>query len=267
MPTILERYIGSGHRQVEGWLSDLAIAIIVALERLQRDFRIAGPVCEIGVHHGRLFILLHLLTRPGELSVAFDLFEMQHENVDRSGLGNRERLQANLATHGGEPDRVRLVADNSLRLTTARVLEACHGRPRLFSVDGGHTQETTYNDLRLARSCLCEGGLLILDDYFHESFPGVSEGTCRFMRGGQPLHPVAIGGNKFVFTTARDSARAYREHLATQFANQVYRTTAFGEDVLIFRPLTRRQRLAQTRLWQSVRHTPVGRLLRLLVSR
>ena len=62
---------------------------IVALGSVQKHLGIRGAVSEIGVHHGRLFILLHLLTEASEASVAWDLFESQNDKADGSGRGNK----------------------------------------------------------------------------------------------------------------------------------------------------------------------------------
>jgi hypothetical protein len=48
---------------------------------------ITGNVAEIGVHHGRLFILLYLLTSPDERALAVDLFSGQERNIGSSGHG------------------------------------------------------------------------------------------------------------------------------------------------------------------------------------
>ncbi len=67
-------------------------------------------------------------------------------------------------------------------------------------IDGGHSQEETYNDLRLCQSILVPGGLLALDDYFNPEYPGVCEGAVRFALE-QPcaLAPLAIGFHKVLF--------------------------------------------------------------------
>jgi hypothetical protein len=247
----------------------MAIETIRELADLQQEMGIQGPVCEIGVHHGRLFLLLQLLTRPPERSVAIDLFEMQDENVDGSGKGSRDALLDNLRAHGCDLSRVELVTENSLRLTPERILSLCGAPPRLFSIDGGHTAEATRNDLALADRTVCEGGLVFLDDYFNASWPGVSEGTCTFVREDRErLMPVAITSNKFVFAAGREQAAAYRHRLlesvlvshAASTGAQV--STAFGAEVVCFEARPRLRQLAtQTRLWMNIRDTPVGRAL------
>ena len=258
------RYVTTGWRKVEGWLSELAVLEIVSLAGMQRKLGICGPICEIGVHHGRTFILLHLLTQPGELSAAFDLYELQNE---RNGQERKRRLLENLRKHHGDLDRVRVVTADSLRLTPQRIVESCAGRPRIFSIDGGRCAKTTYNDLALARRTLCDGGLVSVTDYFSEGWPEVSEGVCRFMRDNGDLHPVVIGGNKFFLTTSKELGHVYRDALASAFGVQARWSVVFNEPVLLLTPLTYRHRIVRTRLWQTIRDTSVGRGLRTLAYR
>ena len=266
MTSHLAKYAVAGHRRVEGWLGQGAVDVICEFARIQEEHEIQGPVCEIGVHQGRLFILLHLLTRPAERSLAIDLFERQDENVDESGCGARQALLNNLGLHGGDLSRIELLAENSLRLDAERIVTLCNGKPRLFSVDGGHTAEITRNDLRLARDSICEGGVVILDDYFNSQWPGVSEGTCRFMSAERgTLVPVAITSNKFFFSNSEQAASVYRSRLLRQHAEAGV-VTAFDSDVVWLEPRKRtlRQRVTAAPQWVRLRQTAVGRqLLRL----
>ncbi len=266
MSSRLDRYVAIGHREVEGWLQPAAIRALLVLAQVQRELDIAGPVCEIGVHEGRSFILLHLLTVPPERSVAIDLFERQHENADHSGAGDRNRLLRNLRIHGCDLDRIELITENSLHLSAARIVEACGGPSRMFSIDGGHTAEITYNDLTLAAGAVRDGGLVILDDFFNEAWPGVAEGACRFMaqRGG--LLPVAIGGNKFLFTTSPGFAAKYRERLEAVSGLAASSAIAFGHPVVVFRIPTLRDGAVRTHVWRAIRHTRIAHVLRKLAG-
>jgi hypothetical protein len=239
----LSRYAATGHHRVEGWLPDIAVAILLNLAGQQSSRGIRGPVCEIGVHHGRLFILLHLLTRGQELAAGWDLFEHQDENVDRSGRGDKSRLLENLHEHGCDLARVRIETANSLTLTRELILRTCGGQPRLFSVDGGHTADITFSDLRLAAESIQAGGLIVLDDFFNESWPGVAEGTCRYMAEPPlPLYPVVIGGNKFVFCGDAEAAREYQRHLTFEKTLRQRATTVFGHPVVAITPTPARAR-------------------------
>ena len=233
--TAFQAYVQRGHKVVGGWLDPSAIDIIATISRQQTKIGISGGLAEIGIHHGRLFILLHLLGQGSERSAAYDLFEMQDENVDASGLGDKSIFLDNLRRHGCDVERIVVKSRNSLDMTAAEV-RADAGPVRLFSVDGGHTADITASDLALAEASLCPGGIVILDDYFNEAWPGVSEGAARYLAlGASPLVPVAIGGNKFIFTNSAELAGQVSRRVA-RVAGQLRRQadqTAFGKPVIV----------------------------------
>jgi Methyltransferase domain len=276
----LSAYLRSGHKTVEGWLTPGAVALIEAIYAMQEADGIVGPVGEIGVHHGKLFILLYLLCRGEERAVAVDLFEHQEKNLDASGRGDEQQFRRNLEAHARDAARLRIIAGDSTELAPADLLAAAGGRFCLFSVDGGHTPEITTSDLALAGQTLAEGGVLILDDYFNEEWPGVSEGTNRFFAQGAriPLIPFAIGGNKLLFTTDRAHAACYIERLLRVDLDKALRnrylvqrkmTKLFGYDVLTYRffPVGVRQRLSRVGLWRRMRETALGRRIRRAANR
>lgn len=266
----LGRYVAGGHREVAGWLLQPAVDAILELGRIQSRLGVRGGVCEIGIHHGRSFILLHLLTAAGEHSAAYDLFEQQSENVDRSGLGDKDLFLLNLKRHACDQGRIVVKSRNSLDLTADEITADARGPVRLFSVDGGHTAEITASDLRLAEATLTPGGLVILDDFFNEAWPAVSEGACRHLfSGSSNLLPVAIGGNKFIFTNDAGRAAEYRAALASLPGYACKSETVFGAPVVVVQPQSRTvmSRLANLRLWRAVRGSAAGRALRPLALR
>jgi hypothetical protein len=89
--SLLDDYAANGNQQVEGWLLPTAVEIIRHLAGVQQELGIHGPACEIGVHHGRLFLLLHLLTIPPERSVAIDLFECRTKTSTARAKGAETR--------------------------------------------------------------------------------------------------------------------------------------------------------------------------------
>src|SRR6478735_1435937 len=60
--TSVDRYVRKGNFFVDGWLSSAAAATICTLSQRQRELNVVGSVAEIGIHHGKLFILLYLLS-------------------------------------------------------------------------------------------------------------------------------------------------------------------------------------------------------------
>ena len=259
-----DRYASAGYRRVSGWLTPLAVEGFVLLMNTQRKLGIGGPVCEVGVHLGKTFILLHLLTANDEFSVAFDLYELQNEEVGRE---RKRRLLEYLREHGGDAARVGIVTCDSLTLNPAQVEAACRGRPRIFSIDAGRSAGAVFSDLALAKDSIREGGIVSLTDYFQEGWPEVSEGAVRFMHERGGLHPVAIGGNKFYLTDSAGAAAKYQDALTSEFANRVRPSVVFGMPVLLLRPETLRTRVTRTKLWRAVRGTVLAARLRALGTR
>jgi len=259
---VLHKYLKNVHR-VEGWVTEEAIFLITTLNEAQIRLGVEGHVGEIGVHYGKLFVLLYLLARPEENAVAIDVFERQDLNVDHSGHGDYETLLTNLRSYAGGTDRLRVIKGDSTELRCEDVETAAGGRLRLFSIDGGHTARVTLHDLGTASGVLAEGGIALLDDYFNEAWPGVSEGTNQFfsLRGGPGLNlvPFAIGGNK-VFLSTPHHAGTYISHLLGRRGFCFIERELFGHPVICYCPPPESvaTRLTKTSVWQAIRDTPLG---------
>jgi hypothetical protein len=229
----LRLYLQRGH-DVEGWLDPYSAVFIASLGAIQLANDVTGATGEIGVHQGRLFILLDLLKRDAEHSVAIDVFENQHLNVDKSGCGDLGRFMANLTRWAGQARNVHMVRNSSLRVDAQDVIGRA-GRFRLLSIDGGHTEECALNDLRLAEQLLHPRGIAILDDHFNQGWPGVSSGTARYVfEAGGILRPFAISPNK-VYLADPQAHAFYRKLLKTAEADHFDRSSSlYGSLVDIY---------------------------------
>jgi hypothetical protein len=226
------RYLIFGQRKVAGWLDPDSAEIISALGDIQSAAGYHGAVGEIGVHHGKLFILLLLLAANGEGNFAIDVFEQQHLNIDRSGCGDREKFLANVRRWAGNDRKVSIIARSSFDVRREDIVERC-GSVRLASIDGGHTKECTINDLRLIESVLTEHGIIIVDDYFNSHWPDVSAGVAEYLLNRESeLLPFAISPNK-LYLTARANSAFYRAQLRQRFS--VFKVSRmFGADVDVY---------------------------------
>jgi hypothetical protein len=207
----LERYRNVGLSEVEGWFEPESAELMASLLLHQIEKGLAGGVAEIGVHHGRSFLLLANGLAPGEPAVALDVFEQQDQNADHSGKGDRGRFEANLERWA--PDvPVSVVAASSRDVTKDSAREV-FGRPRMFSVDGGHTAEITRHDLELAEASIAEGGVVVLDDMLNGHWLGVLTGTATYLLDEPGLLPFAISPNKLYLTDSAAAAADYTAHL------------------------------------------------------
>lgn len=267
----LSRYASAGCARVEGWLDVNDVQVLLAINEIQQGLEVSGHVGEIGVHHGKLFILLYLMRRPGERAVAVDIFDDQEANVDGSGLGCRATFLANLMTHAGNADNAIVIQKPSTELGLPEIAEAAGGPMRLFSIDGGHTADITYNDFSVVAAAMAPGGVIILDDYFNSSWPGVSEGTNRFVRDHpKTVFPFAISANKVMFSTSSEQAERYHREISKHdFGGRQRMSTLFGSPVVCYEwpTLTFSDRIARTGPWRRFRASSAGRITRRLLGR
>jgi hypothetical protein len=228
----LERYLRH-HAKVPGWLDAYSARFIAEIARIQVAHRFEGSVAEIGVHMGRLFILLRLLAAPSERALAIDVFQDQQLNIDGSGAGDERRFRANLE-QWASAHNVEIIQGSSLDVTANEIASKV-GQCRLLSIDGGHTAECTLNDLRLAEQVVTDFGVAILDDYFNPSWPDVTTGAAQFFGDSRTtLRPFAITPNKIYLTRQAYHGLYVAELRATQ--NDFYEKDSqmFGVPVAIF---------------------------------
>ncbi|WP_310526130.1 class I SAM-dependent methyltransferase [Nocardioides sp.] len=207
----LERYRSDGLAQVEGWFEPESAELMASLLLHQIGLGLGGGVAEIGVHHGRSFLLLANGLAPREPAVALDVFEHQEQNADHSGKGDRGRFEENLS-RWAPCVAVKIVARSSLEVTPASAREV-FGRPRMFSIDGGHTAEITRHDLELAQAGIADGGIVVLDDMLNGHWLGVLTGTATYLLDHPGLVPFAISPNKLYLTDSVAAATGYATHL------------------------------------------------------
>jgi len=198
--SFLQRYLQSFHR-IEGWFDYDAALLFMKYNQLAFDSAALGNVLEIGVHHGLSTIAIAALRGPGKQLTAIDLFDdQQDKNVSSSGCGDRRRFDNNMREFYADADFMRVITRPSSELTPSEL-----GSGFTFShIDGGHSPEEVYNDLKLCYDVTTEGGLIALDDYFNPEHPGVCEGAVEFaLRHPGWLRPLIAGYNKILFQKPR----------------------------------------------------------------
>ena len=152
---------------------------------------------EIGVHHGKLYILLNSVIDSKFSSYAVDIFSNQDLNIDGSGNGSLEIFKKNLMLfdiHKGA--NTVIIAGDSTDDGLMLRKRIGVGSMRFISIDGGHTAEHTINDLKISSELISNEGVVILDDILNHHWLGVIEGVVKFLDSKPTLIPFAIGHNK-----------------------------------------------------------------------
>jgi hypothetical protein len=214
MITSTFNYYFSHIDDVDGWLDKTSAIISHGLMRHQSAIGLTGPVCEIGVHHGKYFIALACGLRPNEKGIAIDLFESREENIEHPGLGERGMFDQNVERFLYPPS-ITVISANSTRLAADDI--STHGAVRFFSVDGRHTEAITSSDLHLAERSIATGGIVALDDILHQGWTGVISGYVRYRQEGGSLRAFALVPNKLLLTDV-GSAASYKNFMRTEFA-------------------------------------------------
>jgi len=194
--SFLQSYFDAFHR-ISGWFVFDAALMFMAYNQLIAAGGISGDTLEIGVYYGLSAIAVATLRGPQRRMYAVDLFEELGPNeAYGAGKSYREKFEEHMRVFFPSLDFLTPITAASGRLKSSNftpTFSFCH-------VDGGHSPEETFADLKFASDILMPGGLLALDDYFNPQHSGVCEGALNFRREHDGvLRPVAIGYNKVLF--------------------------------------------------------------------
>lgn len=215
-------------------MDDTTARVTDWLLQAQRDRGVTGNVMEIGIHHGRYFLVLANGLGENEAAVAIDVFDDQHLNRSQSGHGNWTTFVWNVARFAPLA-RVELVQANSTDLGDEFV--AANRGMRFVSIDGGHDRATTSSDLWLAERLVTAGAVIALDDIYRPDWSGVTAGLAHYLANRGALHPFAFVPNKLLLTTTTEWAETYRAMLRQGFGDYCDlhrpRLECFGFDDLL----------------------------------
>lgn len=208
----LDRYIARSMRSVVGYLSTLDAQLIATLLSVQDRENIPGHLCEIGVHHGRLFFLLALARRSGERALAIDIFEDDAMTANTSHAGRDRGLFVNADRLGIPLSDDEIVKSSSLDVQPVDIRARTAGGIRFFSVDGCHYRRFVENDVQLAAQTVSGPGIIAIDDFFNIDWPDVTAVTCELLQRTDTLVPFALTRSK-LYVAAPAAAERYRSAL------------------------------------------------------
>lgn len=173
-----------------GGVDGVSILMAYFLHQQQIAHGLTGDLAEIGVKQGRYLVLLAWGLQDRErlygIDPYFDLPEI------------REHPAHYVSQLVGDVD-LEMILEDSTTVRPERLRPANRPGIRLFHIDGNHEEPYVLSDLRLADQCLCDGGIVILDDYFHHSGIGVATAVFEHLiiDGRTDLRPLFAVGAKF----------------------------------------------------------------------
>lgn len=202
---------------IDGWCLPLTLKAINFIGNAQDIF---GDVLEIGIHHGKSFIPLAATIKENESAIAIDIFEDQHLNLDLSGCGNKNIVESNILKYIGINNNIKIIKADSTTLTKEKFCNPI----RLMSIDGGHTKDITYSDLKLANEiCNNDDAIVFLDDFLNPLWLGVLSGYIAYAQDYyNSFIPIAYFPNKMLLTRSKSIVK-YRELLKNAFSDNLSR--------------------------------------------
>lgn len=218
--TSVDSYLSRSMSSVSGYLLPLDAEIICALLSYQDEANIRGNLCEIGVHHGKLFLMLALARRTGDRALAIDLFEDDELNAGGRHAGRDRALFEHAKRLGVALSEQETFKISSLDIQPGDILARTGGPIRFFSVDGGHLYQHVANDLVLAEKTLSEDGVIAVDDFFNPGWMDVTFATYDFLRGRSDMVPFAVSSKK-LYLARTQIAGKYKTLLRARMSNVV----------------------------------------------
>lgn len=198
-------------RKISGWMDMAEIYALFKMRSVQLEHGVDGNVAEIGVHHGLFLSFLTAFAAEDDKTVAIDLFEsLQSFNYDDSGKGSLQSVTENLKSLGFNLDNFVNITINSMNLSP-ETLEEKHLVPfRMFSVDGGHSFETTMNDILIAAKVLHPLGVIAVDDALGVTagWSGVTDALFAFVNSQTEVVPFFLSRKK-MYLCFRDAHKYY----------------------------------------------------------
>lgn len=167
--------------KVRGWFFVYDHALFHMIMRdLQQD--VQGDVCEIGVAFGRSAIAVSNYRRQGDTMYLFDHFKEEE----------RQEAENNITKYGTYTD-----VDWRLGDTTVLTPDTLDIKPiRFLHIDGSHEHGAVYKDLCNFSTKMADGGVIVMDDYNDQEYPGVNSGTLQFLFENPDWVLFVIGQNK-----------------------------------------------------------------------
>ena len=162
------RFATRGIDTLNGMLQSGSLSVIWSLLEIQDYMKVTGNIAEIGVHQGKLFLLLCHWMNRGEIAHAIDIFG----RPIGSDTKNIDKLIGNLEQFGIPKEQYRVEISDSTQLSCGALRNLFRGpNIRLFSVDGDHSREAVLMIWKLPKRSSPRRALSSLTTYLMFGIP------------------------------------------------------------------------------------------------
>ncbi len=213
MPLTANKFLTDIKPTINGWLYPGAVEVTEVLLASQNTLGVKGGGIEIGVYQGLYLSFLAAATE--QAWAGLDVYMFGQRDIARTNIDR-------VLKEAGSASTVTLIQTNTQTLDEQSFADLLSGAGidtiSFASIDGDHSAEGVFHDMRLVESKLVPGGIIALDDIFSVMSGSVTEGMFRYMFGETSLRPVVFSDNKLFLTT-----RGYDE------LYQIKCQIAFGE--------------------------------------
>jgi methyltransferase family protein len=162
-------------QNIPGWFNVDDCGHFCLVLSFQSAMGVKGDLLEIGSYHGRSTTVMATCLQSGERIVVCDAFRPGELYDD---IPSPERLMLNIERVNPGLRRDRIVIHECL---SSELHLSADEKFRFIHVDGGHSAEEAYADLELCSKHVLPNGIIVMDDYHHKDYPGVAQGTDRFL--------------------------------------------------------------------------------------
>lgn len=186
-------------REVEGWFYPKDIIITYGiLNEIQKS---SGDICEIGVAYGKSAIMISQFKGNSNFYL-YDIFTEEARVIAENNItkfGNSSNLIWRLQ------DTTQLNTENVVFVNDLRFLH----------IDGCHEHSAVLSDLMLFSNKMKDGGVIAIDDFQDQEFPGVNSAAFEFSLSKanyKNWRVFAIGDNK-AYMCQKKYAERYQKAL------------------------------------------------------
>ncbi len=172
---------------IKGWFYKESAELFIWIDYIHKANNIKGNLLEIGTFQGKSAILLGLLANSEKVGLC-DIFRTQKD---------KEAVIKHINVFFKDQEFIKIYHKSSNDLSDSE-LNNC----RLFHIDGDHSYEQAYKDLKLASKSIIEQGIIIVDDFFNIDHPGVTEAVSKILTEDKTLSPLLIGFSKLLICKA-----------------------------------------------------------------